>query len=215
MKHASLMASLLFFLSFLSAPAAATGSTTSPPPGFQLIPDSAPAPVKDQFEVVEFFWYSCPYCYRFEPKLDEWLINLPENVSFTRVPAVLRKSWATDAKTYYTAEALGVLHQVHPRLFSAIHDEDRALDNETDLEKFFSEQGVDRALFKKAYHSPEVTRKVHDAMLLTRRFGVAGTPTIIVNDRYRTDSESAGGLDQMLEALDNLIGRERDASVSP
>jgi thiol:disulfide interchange protein DsbA len=210
-----MMASLLLVLSFLSAPAAATGSAASLPPGFQLVPDPAPASGKDRFEVVEFFWYSCPHCNRFEPKLTEWLINLPGNVSFTRVPAVVRNSWTTDAKTYYTAEALGVLHQVHPRIFSAIHEKDRALDNETDLEQFFSEQGVDRAQFKQAYHSPEVSRKVHDAMLLTRRLGVAGVPAIVVNDRYRTDSESAGGLDQMLEALDKLIGRKPDTSTSP
>lgn len=215
MNHARLMASLLLVLSFMGEPVGAANSTANTPSGFQQIPDSTSTSGKDRFEVIEFFWYGCPYCYRFEPQLDKWVTNLPEDVDFTRVPAVLRQGWAAHARTFYTAEALGVLQQVHPRLFTAIHKEGRTLDNEADLEEFFSEQGVDRALFKKAYHSPEVIQKVHDASLLTRRYGIEGVPTIIVNEKYRTDSELAGGLNQIIEVVDSLIDRKHDAPVTP
>ena len=215
MNHASLTASLLLVLSFIGEPVGAADSTANTSSGFQQIPDSASASGKDRFEVIEFFWYGCPYCYRFESQLDKWVTNLPEDVDFTRVPAVLRQGWAAHARTFYTAEALGVLQQVHPRLFTAIHKEDRTLDNEADLEEFFAEQGVDRALFKKAYHSPEVIQKVHDASLLTRRYGIEGVPTIIVNEKYRTDSELAGGLNRIIEVVDSLIDRKRDAPVTP
>ena len=35
-------------------------------------------------EVREFFWYGCPYCYRLEPLLGEWLKTKPKAALFIR-----------------------------------------------------------------------------------------------------------------------------------
>ncbi len=47
----------------------------------------------DKVEVLEFFWYGCPHCYSFEPKLSEWKKNKPGNVEFVarsrHLPAVV------------------------------------------------------------------------------------------------------------------------------
>ena len=74
-------------------------------------------------EVYEFFWYGCPHCYRFEPYLQKWLENKPDNVEFIRIPAIFNSPrWEVHARAYYTAEILEVQDRIHGPLFSAIHD---------------------------------------------------------------------------------------------
>ena len=40
-----------------------------------------------QVQVLEFFLYTCPHCYAFEPTVHEWAKNPPAGVVFSRVPA--------------------------------------------------------------------------------------------------------------------------------
>ena len=46
------------------------------------VPVEAPA---GKIEVVEFFWYSCPHCNAFEPKLVSWIQRQPADVVVRRV----------------------------------------------------------------------------------------------------------------------------------
>src|SRR5437868_5069067 len=39
-----------------------------------------------KIEVLEFFRYSCPHCFSFEPVLAAWVARLPKDVVFKRVP---------------------------------------------------------------------------------------------------------------------------------
>ena len=56
---------------------------------------------RQQIEVVEFFWYSCPHCNAFEPKLNAWLRTMPADVSFRRVPVAFRRLRAPAAPVLY------------------------------------------------------------------------------------------------------------------
>ena len=71
-------------------------------------------------EVVEMFSYTCPHCFRLEPAIDEWKQSLPDNVTFTKVPAIFRDSWLELAKVYYAAEATGDLELLHPKQMDSV-----------------------------------------------------------------------------------------------
>jgi thiol:disulfide interchange protein DsbA len=43
------------------------------------------------------------------------------------------------------------------------------------------------------------------------RWGVAGTPSMIVNGKYRFDVSSAGGHQNVIELIDFLVAKERAA----
>ena len=81
-------------------------------------------------EVTEYFSYGCPHCYRFEPLIHQWHTNLPADVEFNRTPAIWQVTgYELYARTYYTAQALGVIEKIHGPLFQAIHaDRRRILD---------------------------------------------------------------------------------------
>ena len=60
-----------------------------------------------RIEVVDFFFYGCPFCNELRPMLESWRKALPADVVFRRTPTVRHDSWAPLARTYYTLEALG------------------------------------------------------------------------------------------------------------
>lgn len=156
-------------------------------------------------EVIEMFSYTCPHCFRLEPAVEEWKQTLPDNVTFTKVPAIFRDSWLELAKVYYAAEATGDLELLHPKLFNAIHVDKRRLNTEEQLLDFVEEQGVDRESFAKMMNSFSVKSKVKKALVMSQTSGITGVPSMIVNGEYRTDASSAGGTEELFEVVDQLI----------
>src|SRR5207245_5431421 len=81
-------------------------------------PVEAPA---GKIEVVEFFWYSCPHCNAFEPKLESWLKKLPPDVAFRRVPVAFRDDFVPQQRLFYTLEAMGKVDAMQAKVFQEIH----------------------------------------------------------------------------------------------
>src|SRR4051794_19056850 len=59
-----------------------------------------------KIEVIEFFWYSCPHCNAFEPKLEAWIRKLPPDVFMKRVPVGFRDDFVPQQRLYYALEAM-------------------------------------------------------------------------------------------------------------
>jgi len=171
---------------------------------------AAPVPTVDasKVEVVELFWYGCPHCYRLEPDVKKWLKNKLANVVFVRVPAVFRPLWGFHAKVYYTAEVLGVLDQVHPAMFEAMHVQRRKMNTVDEVKALFGQYGVTSEKFDNAFNSFAVDAKVRRATDLTRRYGLEGVPALVINGKYVTDGVMAHGNNGMLQVTDYLISKE-------
>lgn len=178
---------------------------------YQKIVPAQPTANPEKIEVVEVFWYGCPHCHRFQPYIERWLLSEPANVEFIRLPAILNERWAIHARAYYAAEALGVLERVHGKLFDAIHVGKERLDTEQSLADFFARNGVDRAEFLEAFNSFAVNSKVSRARELTRRYGIDGTPAVVINGKYRSSPASAGSYEALIDVMDYLIAREAAA----
>ena len=165
-------------------------------------------------EVLEFFWYGCPHCYRLEPYLEAWANeSMPENAEFVQVPAALNPSWKVHARAFYVAKSLGVLDTVHGALMEAIHVDGKRLDEKQSLSEFFVNQGVDKADFEKAYDSFAVETGLRRAAFLAERAGINSVPSVIVAGKYETSVSMAGGHEQLLEVIDYLVAQEaEDAS---
>jgi thiol:disulfide interchange protein DsbA len=198
MKSLILATLLISTLSAVAVPAAGL------PAGFQQVPQATTIAKPARTEVIDFFWYGCPYCNLFEPQLQDWLASKPDNVDFIRIPAVIRPGWSRHARTFYTAAALGVVDPLHKQLFDADHADD--LD---ELAALFSEQGIERSRFEAVFNSAETGRKVQEAVRLTRLYGIDSVPAIVVNGRYRTNPVLAGGASRMLDAVNGLIASEK------
>jgi len=169
---------------------------------FTVIPEQ-PGGEGDRIQLIEFFWYGCPHCYTLEPHLNAWLAKKPDNVDFTRIPAMFdRPEVVLHAQTYYALELMGVIDELHARLFDAINEERRRLKTQQEMETFLAEQGVDIERYRKSMKSFAVQTQARRASVLASRFDVRGVPAIVVDGKYRT-----GGLGgaMMMEVTDFLI----------
>lgn len=175
---------------------------------YELI--SPPQPTADpaKVEVVEAFWYGCPHCYRFQPYIERWLQSKPENVVYIRLPAVLNESWALLTQAYYAEEALGVTDKIHADLFRAIHLDKRRFDTEQSLMEFFAAHGVSEDQFRNTFHSFAVEGKVQRARQQTRRYGIDGTPSVIINGKYRTGPGMTRSYERLVEVMNFLVAQE-------
>jgi len=169
-----------------------------------------PQPTLDssKIEVVELFWYGCPHCHKFQPYVEKWLKTKPANVSYIRMPAILREEWSLHARAFYAAEILGIQERIHAPLFDAIHIEKRRLFSEDALMQFFEEFGVSNEEFRNAFHSFMVDSKVRRARQMTRRYQIRGTPAVVINGKYVTGPGMAQGFDNMIKVIDYLVKKE-------
>lgn len=165
----------------------------------------------DKVEVVDVFWYGCPHCFRFLPFMQDWEHRAPDYVEVRRVPAIFRKSWTAHARAYYTARLLGVDDELHVPLFKAIHNGGKTLDTRQALADFFAAHGVDKDTFGKTYDSFTVDSLTRQSEVMVRRWGVRGTPSVIVNGRYLVSGSTAGTFGNAIKVIEALVEREHEA----
>jgi len=193
-----------------AAPPAAPGGLT-PGTDYVEIPNGQPyLPLNGKVEVVEVFGYVCPACAQFQPLVNSWEKKLPANVRFTYVPAAFGGPWITYAKAYYAAESLGLVERTHNDLFKAIHIDqtlkgERGMDSVADVAAFYGKHGVDAKQFASTMESFAVNAKLNKAKQWAIRSGLEGTPTIIVNGKYRVLGKT---FPDMLRIADVLIAQE-------
>jgi thiol:disulfide interchange protein DsbA len=207
-RYISIAAALLLLTIPFAASQAVTPAKYQEHEAYERIVPAQPTADPAKVEVVEVFWYGCPHCFRFQPFIERWLLTKPAYVNYVRLPAILNESWAIHARAYYTAEALGVVEKIHEPLFDAIHIKKQRLDTEAALADFFAQYGVDKNQFKTTFNSFAVSTKVARARELTRRYGIDGTPSIIVNGKYRTGPGMSGGNENLMDVVDFLVAQE-------
>lgn len=169
----------------------------------------SPQPVDtgDKIEVREFFWYSCPHCFHFEPVLNRWRKTLSPKVEFVRTPAIFRDTWAVQARAYFAFQALGVAHKLDAAMFKAIHEQNRPLDTEASITAFAVEQGLDEKRFSDAYHSFSMENSLKRVTELQTLYGINSVPTLVVDGKYITSPALARSQEEAVKVLDFLVAK--------
>jgi thiol:disulfide interchange protein DsbA len=165
----------------------------------------------DQVEVAEFFMYSCPHCYHFEPYVQDWLKTKPDYVNFIRIPTVWNDLVKLHAEAFYSAQALGKGEEMHEPFFEEMHERNNYLQSMDSVAEFFGRFGVDRETVAKTMDSFSVHTKVQRADELARRYRVDSTPSIVVNGKYLTNATMAGGFDRLIDLVNALTAEEEMA----
>ena len=203
------MRALFCLLAWICLAVPAAAQTLRPNVDYRIIAQQ-PVNAGERIEVIDFFFYACPFCNELAPILDRWTKTKPGDVAFFRVPAVRRDSWLPLAKTYYALEALGEAERLHLAVFRGYHTEQLAMSQEAVMADWAQKQGIDRDRFLGAYRSEEVARKAERARELTQRYAIEGTPSLAVGGRYVTDGDLAGSIPQMIPLLDAMIRMARE-----
>ncbi len=156
--------------------------------------------------ITEFFSYGCPWCYRMEAPLNEWVSKMGKNVQLERVPVVFKPEWELYAKAYYTAKTLALSDKLNPALFKAIQEDKNPLNTKQSMIDFFIGQGVDREIAKSAFeNSPTIDMRVSNGMTLMAAYQISGVPAFVINNKYKTDLQMAGSPQRLFQILDYLL----------
>jgi thiol:disulfide interchange protein DsbA len=176
--------------------------------------EGAPAVTTGPTEVVEAFSYMCSHCNAFEPYLNAWKKRKPESVKFSRLPVVFgRSSWELYARAYITADMLDVADKAHTALMDRLWKEKKIMRDMEELAEFYSQFGVDPQKFVATSKSFAVDTRLKKDQLLVQNYGVMGTPSLIVNGKFRVAGNAAvPSFEAMLDVVNFLVTREGAAS---
>lgn len=162
-----------------------------------------------QVEAVEFFWYGCPHCARFEPQLEDWVQQLPDTVAFIRLPASWNDSMTAQQRLYFTLAKLNRL-DLHPAVFRAIHEQHKFLNTPAQIEKWAVGQKISLSQWRKAFNSAQVTQQVNGAQAAFQRFELSGVPAMVINGKYVINF-----VPNVLVRSDELVQQELKALTVP
>ncbi len=190
----------------LSSQALAQGKAPQEGTDYLLLEKPAPSEASaGKIEVVEFFWYSCPHCNRFEPQLEEWLKKLPKDVSFRRAPVAFRPDFEPQQRLYFVLEGMGKLQELHKKVFYAIHVEKQTLNTADQIADWAEKQGMNKAKFVEAYNSFPVVTRARKATQLQDAYKVDGVPALGIAGRYYTSGSVAQTMERALVVTDHVL----------
>jgi thiol:disulfide interchange protein DsbA len=191
------------------------------------IPNPQPTHHPDKVVVTEVFSFGCPVCNHFEPYIDKLRAELPKGSLLNFVPAGWSKAedWPMLQRAYFTAKALGVdTPKSHDALFAAIWTPGGPLNTYNlkigrpksasklptiqDVAKFYAKYGAKPAEFVATSKSFSVNMDIKRADKQIIKWGVTGTPTMIVDGKWRADQVSANGSQQLVDLTLYLVRKE-------
>ncbi len=104
-------------------------------------PTSAPP---GKVEVIEFFWYASPQCYKLEPAIEAFVKKEGDRIVFKRVPVAFKDEFLPHSQLYYSLVSLGLEEKLTPAVYNAIHQQHWKLLSRDDQADFLATQGVDK-----------------------------------------------------------------------
>ncbi|MDR3413137.1 MAG: thiol:disulfide interchange protein DsbA/DsbL [Formivibrio sp.] len=163
-------------------------------------------------EVIEFFWYGCPHCYKIEPYVDAWAKKLPPDVNFRRIHVMWpgRPDIEAHAKLFVALQEMGIETKYELAVFDAVQRDRIELRKEGPLFDWLKKQGIDQAKFKANYGSFSSSLALKKIEQLSKDYAVDGVPEFIVNGKYVTSPAMLGKEDgSITQAVDELLAQGR------
>lgn len=184
-----------------------------------------------KIEVLEVFSYGCPACNFYRPVMKQIEKDLPKNAQIAYLPASWNaaENWPVFQRAYITAQTLGVADKAHEAMYDAIWTtgELGVIDKSTgrpkkklptieDVAKFYEKTtGVKAEVFVKASKSFSVDLKIRQAEAQILAMKVAATPTLVVNGKYRVNTDGLRTAEEISSLVKYLVARESASSAKP
>ena len=208
---------VLFLAAFALAFAAAVAARAQEEfvAGRDYVVIEPPLPVRvepGKVEVLEFFNFSCPHCFRIQRPFNQWQSGEDmSNVEIVRSPVPFQQHNGHYARAFYTLESLGAAKEYYSKMFGAVHRERKLLNSKGRFVDWLEEEGFDAAKAEAAYDSFSVAVKVSRAEETAAAYGVESTPQFAVGGKYVVHGALAGSRERMFEILSALVADERKA----
>ena len=174
----------------------------------RIDPPQQLAGVPGKVEVAEVFSYTCIHCARLDPLIPAWRASLPAGVNFIQVP-MAHGAFEPIARGFYAAQAMGVLDQTHQGMFRALAEEHKlGAGKLEDVARVYAQLGIDPEALKATANSFTVNTQITRNQRTVARWGIAGTPCIVVAGKYLVVATADRGHEGMLQAARWLAQNE-------
>ncbi|WP_334322442.1 DsbA family protein [Gilliamella apicola] len=151
-----------------------------------------PSPEK---EVIEFFSFNCPSCFRFETKYHGTNLiakALPEEMKVKRYHLLDFGSLAMElSEAWAIANVLGIEDKASEALYNAVQ-KDRTIKTADDIKTVFAKLGVDEETYEKTKNSFLVKAFMAQQADAIKEMQPSSIPSIIINRKFYINSS---GLD--------------------
>ena len=155
---------------------------------YEIISDEA----TEQPEVLEFFSFWCPACFRFEPLVGQIKQQLDSEVKFTKVHVNFMGFTGPDVQDAATrammvARAMKQEVALNQAIFNYIHVQRSAITGLDDIKNIFTVAGVEPSEFDKMAKSFGINSQLqkNNKMIDEYRRHLSGVPNFIVNGKYQ------------------------------
>lgn len=192
---------------------------------FRIDPQQPKVSNTDKIEVAEVFSYACPSCNNFHPLVEKLAASLPSNAVMAYLPVSFmpQENFPMFQRAYLTAQALGVADKANDAMYDAVWKSGELssmradkqglkpmadLPTLADAAKVYAKFGADPKEFVAVANSFSINTQAKRADQLVKAYGVEGTPTIVIDGKYRIDLTAAGGYAQMVELAQYLVAKE-------
>ncbi|MFS1702944.1 thiol:disulfide interchange protein DsbA/DsbL [Aestuariibacter sp. GS-14] len=149
-------------------------------------------PLSEKPQVVEFFSYWCPHCYRTEPFVVKLKAALDKGVKFEKVhvnfmPYTSQEVQDDVTKGMLLAKALKQEDELSGAIFNYIHRQRATITGIKDIRNIFVINGVDGEKFDSLVDSFGVKSMLakNNKVIEDYRNDVRSVPTFIVNGKYK------------------------------
>lgn len=157
-----------------------------------------------QNTVTFYFWPGSESCYQLDQALQSWQEQHPQ-IQIIKIPLVKRPGWRLLAKAWLVAKTMDDEQAFLDALYQKIHGEKETIDNYFSLEQFIISRGIDPIDFKAQFNALSTNQQLSSLQLQADNLSIAGVPTVIINNRWYTDTTTGISSAQLIAIIEQLI----------
>ncbi len=162
-----------------------------------------------KISVLVFFSFACVHCATLEPLLETWQASpAAKNVELQKIQVVWEGNFVGLAKLNATLEAMN-LQRLDEAAFDAVMNQHQDLQDLKQLEIFLKAHKIDVAKFMAVYNSFAIDARTKEYANLTKKYNIAGTPTVIVNRYQLTPAQPARIMEVMQALVDKSLAENK------
>lgn len=157
-----------------------------PKPGVHFEPVNPPVPVSgSKPEVVEVFNFKCPHCFYLHPHMEKWSAQVKDRYTIKSLPIAFSNQSDAPVRAFHAAQFFDREAEMKHALFNAHFVDQVNIDSPQELAFIAEGMKFESAAFQSHMSSFGVGGKIAQGQALAQAFGISGTPTVVVNGRYK------------------------------
>ncbi|MGM0905029.1 MAG: thiol:disulfide interchange protein DsbA/DsbL [Pseudomonadota bacterium] len=158
-------------------------------------------------EIIEYFSFYCMACYRFEPIAKELAATYPNSFKKSHTSGLSPKPGMGNKMTqaYSLALMLNKEQVISERIFEQQFGQRQSIDTQEKIKDIFVQAGVSENDFKRGFNNFSVKARAKQMEKDVRDKNITGTPTLIVNGKYKILMNSFRNSDDLIGDLKLVI----------